>query len=467
MSASFKNSTTTPLLSNHTFAGSSEDVGAYGSYTIAFRCSTSTQFKILQGASINQWDDVRILAEPASLPPAFNTDSQPLIITGLLKMKYFKLEIFNNSGVDQTYLRADVVFRDAMPLNFLDNSISVGGVDYATGTRHLLSTTSTGLLKVESNDTNQMTTTATRGVSNLVVNTWYRVATVGNTAGHVWNSIGAIVSDETVPQIGRLFKCLYAPPSVVSGEGTCYDLEYTDTITETNSGSIKTAVESIDTKITACNTGAVVVSSGNITETNSGSIKTAVESINTKITACNTGAVVISSGSVSLLASADPTIELGKVRITDSYGAGISATAGNLMVGINNIYTANPLNVNTSYTTSSITTHETPASLISFDIITTRNPAQIKGSAGTLVSLTVYNDSASVNFIHLYNVLSASVTVGTTTPIAVISLKKSDVSQVVLHSVNFSTAISFGLSSDYAGTASPSGTGVYVSATYI
>jgi len=40
---------------------------------------------------------------------------------------------------------------------------------------------------------------------------------------------------------------------------------------------------SIDSKITACNTGAVVVASGAITETNSGSIKTAVEAINTKM----------------------------------------------------------------------------------------------------------------------------------------------------------------------------------------
>ena len=41
----------------------------------------------------------------------------------------------------------------------------------------------------------------------------------------------------------------------------------------------------------------VSVSSGSITETNSGSIKTAVESIDGKITACNTGAVTIASQS--------------------------------------------------------------------------------------------------------------------------------------------------------------------------
>lgn len=70
-------------------------------------------------------------------------------------------------------------------------------------------------------------------------------------------------------------------------------------ITETNSGTINTAVGSINTKITACNTGAVVVTSGTITETNSGTINTAVGSINTKITACNTGAVVVASGTIT------------------------------------------------------------------------------------------------------------------------------------------------------------------------
>jgi hypothetical protein len=82
-------------------------------------------------------------------------------------------------------------------------------------------------------------------------------------------------------------------------------------ITETNSGTISTNTgtiagdtTSIDGKITACNTGAVVVASGAITETNSGTISTNTgtiagdtTSIDGKITACNTGAI---AGSVSI-----------------------------------------------------------------------------------------------------------------------------------------------------------------------
>jgi len=77
-------------------------------------------------------------------------------------------------------------------------------------------------------------------------------------------------------------------------------------ITETNSGTIAGDTTSIDGKITACNTGAVVVASGAITETNSGTISTNVStiagdttSIDGKITACNTGAVVVASGAIT------------------------------------------------------------------------------------------------------------------------------------------------------------------------
>ena len=69
------------------------------------------------------------------------------------------------------------------------------------------------------------------------------------------------------------------------------------------------SLSSIDGKVTACNTGAVVISSGSITESNSAAILSDTNditantlviagdtaSLDGKITACNTGAVVISS----------------------------------------------------------------------------------------------------------------------------------------------------------------------------
>ena len=69
------------------------------------------------------------------------------------------------------------------------------------------------------------------------------------------------------------------------------------------------SLSSIDGKITACNTGAVVVSSGSVTETNSSVIsntlqnislgqatETTLSSIDGKMVICNTAGVVVSSG---------------------------------------------------------------------------------------------------------------------------------------------------------------------------
>ena len=146
MSASEKNSTSKPLKINEAFIGVAEDVGKYGSYTIAVRSSTTIQYKILQGQAVNRWDDVRILQQPALPAPSNTNDTEPIVFKGLIKMKYFKVEILNTSIEDQTYLRSSVIFRDAMPLNSLDDSISVGGVD-ENGTKHLLATTADGVLK--------------------------------------------------------------------------------------------------------------------------------------------------------------------------------------------------------------------------------------------------------------------------------------------------------------------------------
>ena len=146
MSASEKNSTVNPLKANSQFTGISEDVGAFGSYTIAVRTATNIRLKILQGGVLNRWDDVRILNQTAMTAPPFDTETSPVVFSGLLKMKYFKLEVLNTESADQAFLRCDVVFRDAMPLNILDDSIAVGGID-ENGDRRLLATTVDGVLK--------------------------------------------------------------------------------------------------------------------------------------------------------------------------------------------------------------------------------------------------------------------------------------------------------------------------------
>jgi hypothetical protein len=81
-------------------------------------------------------------------------------------------------------------------------------------------------------------TLATRRVDFLVVGTFYRVASVGITTGAQWNLIGAIIDGESVPVIGRLFKCLQVGLSVEGG-GTCYDVEYTNIVSLADPTSVR------------------------------------------------------------------------------------------------------------------------------------------------------------------------------------------------------------------------------------
>ncbi len=114
-----------------------------------------------------------------------------------------------------------------------------------------------------------------------------------DTAQDLTNSKLDTIAGDTTSIDGKITACNTGAVVVSSGS-----------ITESNSSAIKTDIASIDSKITACNTGAVVVSSGAITETNSSAILADTASIDGKITACNTGAVVISSGTISLPAGA-------------------------------------------------------------------------------------------------------------------------------------------------------------------
>lgn len=64
---------------------------------------------------------------------------------------------------------------------------------------------------------------------------------------------------------------------------------------------------SLDGKVTACNTGAVVIASGTVTTiTNAVAVTNAgITSIDGKITACNTGAVVVASGTITAACAGD------------------------------------------------------------------------------------------------------------------------------------------------------------------
>jgi len=288
--------------------------------------------------------------------------------------------------------------------------------------------------------TNLITETlATRRVDFLVVGNWYRVASVGLTSGAQWNAIGAIVDGESVPSIGRLFKCLQVGPAVAGG-GTCYDVEYTEAVsaTITNFPSFPATQPVSIAQDLSCNI-------------------------------LNFPVIQPISGTVSLTS---PTT----VRVSDYYGDPILTTSGNLMVGINNIYTANPLHtiVDSGPATQAVTgtffqatqpvsiassvavtgtfyqatqpvsiassvAVTLPSTSVSNNLSATNSGVSIKNTSGQLISLFMNSGGAvGTNYVKIYNLSSPT---STDTPVLVIPLDAGRSQNVDCVNLSFNTAI--------------------------
>jgi len=393
------------------FTGLAEETGDFTAISVSVVVPTVCLLTIEQSFDKVNW----YFSEQFTVEPNTHRTFQQCIV-----LEYFRV-VLANQGILQTFchmissrsqnLTQNVNIRN---LTTARDAVAFYGQDEAE-VYHPIQATSTGDLIV-----NGSSSSATRPVYLMEVGTFYRVASVGNTAGHVWTSIGAIVGSETEPTIGRFFKCLSVPANI-EGQGTVYDVEFTD-------------------QINVVSVGGVQAVSGTVSVDNFPAYQSSIE-------VSNFPATQPISGSVSLLASADPTIELGKVRITDSYGAGISATAGNVMVGINNIYTVNPLH--TIVDSGSITTTESASLIASFT--ESSGKGNIKTSAGSLQSLSIVNDNTALAFVALYNATSGNVTAGTTAPLAVLVIQKNQAIQLAMNNLAFSTAICFFVATAYNG----------------
>jgi hypothetical protein len=271
-------------------------------------------------------------------------------------------------------------------------------------------------------------TLATRRVDFLVVGDYYRVASVGLTSGAEWNQIGAIVDGESVPVIGRLFKCLAIGPAVAGG-GTCYDVEYTDTVsaTVTNLITETLATRRVDFLVVGdyyrvasvgLTSGAQWNTIGAIVNGESApvigrlfkclAIGPAVAGggecydveFTDEVSATITNfpsfpATQAVTGTVSLT---DPTT----VRIRDTYGDPIVTTAGNLMVGIGNIYTANPLHTIVDSGVVSLdptgnTVKINPTASVASRIQGLGNTAVLVSTGGLIYGASLINRSSTVN----------------------------------------------------------------------
>lgn len=169
---------------------------------------------------------------------------------------------------------------------------------------------------------------------------------------------------------------------------------------------IKTAVESIDAKITAVNTGAVVVSSsalptGASTAANQATEIASLASIDGKITAVDTGAVVVSSSALPTGAatSANQTTANNSLASIDGKMAalGQAAMAASMPVAIANNQSAIPVTQSGSWSVTPIT--YSVVDLLDGGII---QGSTIAGSGGSFKEV-VASTAAAVKKIQIFD----------------------------------------------------------------
>ena len=216
------NSTTIPLAAGAVFLGQSTTSEQWTNIRFSLASDTKCQIEIEQSQNEQNWE----LTTTFDFNPAEYPHGR--IYQQTISYRLFRVRVTNVSAVNQTYLRC-LCYLLTEP-NIRSNSVQDNVEIHARNPENKaapLQVTSLGDLLV-----NGTAGSATRQVYLMDIGTWYRVASVGNTPGHVWTSIGAIVGSETEPTIGRLFKCLYAPANI-QGQGEVYDVEYSDTVTAT------------------------------------------------------------------------------------------------------------------------------------------------------------------------------------------------------------------------------------------
>tara|TARA_R110000868_G_scaffold88050_2_gene245671 strand:+ start:3805 stop:4959 length:1155 start_codon:yes stop_codon:yes gene_type:complete len=368
------NSTIVPLGPNGIFEGRAYRTVGFTSVHFTLQADKVCTLTIEQTTSSNQWQVSDEFSNGKHITTVVDglADKVHLQCSVIVKGNFFRVRLQNTTADTLAITRLFAYPKTSVQQSNIDIRRLEAGVDSVT--------------------TDQMVTTATRPIRDLVVNTWYRVASVGNTSGAAWNAIGAIVGGESQPTIGRLFKCL-SVPGPVAGEGTCYDVEYNDN-----------TVTSI------------------------------------------TGTVSLGAGTESV----------GTVRMRDAYGDPILTTAGNLMVGISNIYTANPLH--TIIDSGSVTFTEASASVVSLSTITNTHQ-DIKNAPGTLKSILITYDNAIagiIAYVKLYDNLTPT---GTSVPKIVLPVVSGTTIQFDCHSLAFATGITIrNVDSFGSGGTPPSGT---------
>lgn len=231
--------------------------------------------------------------------------------------------------------------------------------------------------------------------------------------------------------------------SITAGSGT--DVA-TDDIASVHYQKVKIALG-------ADNALDTLVDSGQQTMANSVPVVLASDHTDTKIT-LDGEAVVLGAGTAAFgKLAANSGVDIGDVDIT-SIAAGdnnignvdvLTIAAGTTLIGDVGIQprTTNGLDVLNSSSSDGGTA-------------LTNSAQAIKASAGKVYGWAIYNPNTSAAFVQLYNTASGSVTVGTTSPLFMLTIPPGTAAHVINDiGITFGTAISWAATSTAGGNGAP------------
>jgi len=219
------------------------------------------------------------------------------------------------------------------------------------------------------------------------------------------------------------------------------------TTIDTDTGGIATSAASIDGKITACNTGAVTISSALPAGTNGIGKLTANSGVDigdVDITSIvpGTGATSLGKAEDAVHASADTGVAVWTRRIdTVASSAGTSGDYATLNTdSIGRVHARLTSNDSRHFTAALSTT-----------------VTSVKAAAGVLAGWYIFNPNAATAYVQIFNTASGSVTLGTTPPVMSLGIPAGGAANLSLpKGIPFSTAISIASTTTATGSAANS-----------
>jgi hypothetical protein len=244
MSISIYNSTISPLISGQVFSGAVYDnILDFAEIDISILCDTGYTLEYIYSQNKVDVNYTTTQIIPFSASTQFY--KAPVLD------RYFKIQITATDG-DMILLNVQTIYKSV--ITFTEG--------YGADVNIISPLDANGYVEVSAMNLVPLPSANIRTPSQLIVNDWYKVESLGNTPGAVWAEMGAIIGSESFPPIGRVFKCL--EPRY--GTGTVSTVVYSQNTYDVN---LAQCISSSNVNVLVNNTTPISVSISNLPTENS------------------------------------------------------------------------------------------------------------------------------------------------------------------------------------------------------